>query len=851
MEFVKRLLIQNDLKNNNLSNTTNNKNDTNKNVSSVFAETISKYKSKNIFNTKIEKEINIECLNIMELSKKFKNVKETYFTNEVVFFNQNKMNIDSNSQNKEKSYNVEIYLYKKLSKEKIVCEILINKYLIKLDYITTFLMKATKKTQKRDFCGNLIEEIISLFNPIKDLKLYSDSINFIESNMYTLKNIVKQVKSEISNKNLVLNNLFFNLQNESEIKYLKDLSQKVADFNKENFSLTNVNECNNNNKNNNNNNNEISKIKSRCFFDELKINFYLKENENIKTFFEEIIEFMIKTANYYSHSITNNKINLNTKNEKIAFLEFMKKPKIRNINLCIYFDFDKLLLFNNNSNEIEGDNLFDGLLEVFEKKLELYTLDKISFFYFKDISLEFININPCSKVVSDNKFKAVNNLAKFFLLNFIPNSLQLNIVEIMNKNNSNLTDKQALFKYIKVKFSTEFSNVFNKLKLTNLFLKANNKSRKHLIITIFSFLENIKIEPSKENTVTKIFSLFENDTKFLQVNLELIKNKKTTEKNSKLAEIANISKETIDLNLNTNTKKDVKLIFNLKQNLDNIFIRKVKTENIYKIITEKPTNNNNDNDANEVADKLENLINLKPHDLATISDIFSKIEGNKIFFLKDGRKVSIGGKFNLTIYGNSFQIILNTIFEISSDVTKMRIFTYNDNYFLPIFNFAAEKFDFINLLKDEKNKKEKLAYLNEIDLNSKSYKKINGYLLGKIIEFNKITNLKDLNFVKNNSIDNIFNELIFTSGGMSQQEFISNFYFTPIYIINSSNFDIYRVFPDKDVFQMFPGVLFNHEIRICIENNKILIDNIGGFRIENYVGGIKIGESKFFNLLIC
>ncbi len=131
MEFVKRLLIQNDLKNNNLSNTTNNKNDTNKNVSSVFAETISKYKSKNIFNTKIEKEINIECLNIMELSKKFKNVKETYFTNEVVFFNQNKMNIDSNSQNKEKSYNVEIYLYKKLSKEKIVCEILINKYLIK------------------------------------------------------------------------------------------------------------------------------------------------------------------------------------------------------------------------------------------------------------------------------------------------------------------------------------------------------------------------------------------------------------------------------------------------------------------------------------------------------------------------------------------------------------------------------------------------------------------------------------------------------------------------------------------------------------------------------------------------
>jgi len=45
---------------------------------------------------------------------------------------------------------------------------------------------------------------------------------------------------------------------------------------------------------------------------------------------------------------------------------------------------------------------------------------------------------------------------------------------------------------------------------------------------------------------------------------------------------------------------------------------------------------------------------------------------------------------------------------------------------------------------------------------------------------------------------------------------------------------------------MLPGILFNHELRIFLSNERFYLENFRGFRIENYIGGIKIAENTFF-----
>ncbi len=90
--------------------------------------------------------------------------------------------------------------------------------------------------------------------------------------------------------------------------------------------------------------------------------------------------------------------------------------------------------------------------------------------------------------------------------------------------------------------------------------------------------------------------------------------------------------------------------------------------------------------------------------------------------------------------------------------------------------------------------------LSHLNTKSTEYPKLNVFLFLKIYEFNKITNLKDLNLISNNNNQNIFNELILTTGGMSQQQLISNFYFSRVLIINTINFNAVRVFQNKDIF---------------------------------------------------
>jgi len=837
MEYLTKLLIKNDLKNHDSMNYPSESIKDKQNIPNQMTDTISKYKAKIFPNERIEREVNIECLNFMELSKKIKLIKET-------FFQKSKNDNKEENSSKEIAYYIKILTYKKVNTDKIICEIFINKLLIKLEYITTFLMKATKKVQKQEFCGNLIEELVSLFNPIQSIYLYSDSINFITNTMYTLKNLCfEMINYKFTNKNLFLDNLFFNIDSENEKKYLRSLFEQINSSNQENFRP-------------HSDTFEIMNIKANSFFNELKMNFYIQEEEDLLAFFEEIILNLINSADFFPANIKiNNQKSISySKNEKMAIFEFLKYPKIKKINLSFYFNFDKLLQIQEdriNSNDSE-ENLFSNLVNKLEEKVNKCLNNKKSFLFIQRISLEFINTNPSTKVISDGNNIAANNLAYFFLLNFIPNFLEIKIVEIINKNNSTLSDNQALFKFNKTTLSKEFLSLFNKIKQANLIINTDNEKRKNFQKIFFSFIESSKIKNEKTDSSDnpKLFALFANDLKYLQINLEILKkNKEKIIKPQENSNLHNQSNKSIkQLEIDQNFIKDAKIIFQLKENFENILIRKIKSENLYKIITEKPLLNKASEQNLSELEKLENIIHLKPYDLITLSDIFSKLEGNKILFLKDGRKISIGGKFNLTIYGKSFQIILNTIIEISADYSSLRIFTFNENYFLPMFNFAAEKLDLFNLLKDGENKKDKLNFLSDIESKCKDFPKINLFLLKKIKEFNSISNLKDIDIIKNKLNNKLSDELIFITGGMSQQELISNFYFTPVFIVNALNFDIFRVLPDKDVCQMFPGVTFSHEIRINIENQKFLIENFGGFRIENFVGGIKIGESIYFNL---
>ena len=115
-------------------------------------------------NTKILKKINLDCMNIREISRNLKIIKNNYFIDS----NKNHENINLNNSNIifiNSDYSIEIFLYKQISKEKIFCEIYINKLLICLNFLMNYLSKETKKQQKKEFCGNLIEELIFLFNP--------------------------------------------------------------------------------------------------------------------------------------------------------------------------------------------------------------------------------------------------------------------------------------------------------------------------------------------------------------------------------------------------------------------------------------------------------------------------------------------------------------------------------------------------------------------------------------------------------------------------------------------------------------------------------------------------------------
>ena len=96
-------------------------------------------------------------------------------------------------------------------------------------------------------------------------------------------------------------------------------------------------------------------------------------------------------------------------------------------------------------------------------------------------------------------------------------------------------------------------------------------------------------------------------------------------------------------------------------------------EEIFEMITLKSQSDNTE---------LVNIVKLKKYDLNSISKIFSKIDGNCFLFLKDGREISIGGKFKKIINKVEYSLAMNTIIEINKNYSRLKIVTFDDKYFL-------------------------------------------------------------------------------------------------------------------------------------------------------------------------
>lgn len=582
-------------------------------------------------NKKVEVVLNeedIQCFNMMQLSKQLKLIKKIYF-------DFHKINFE---------YNIKIFYVKKINKKRVIIFLLVNEKRFTINYDFLYVSNDQVKIQKQELCGNIIEEIIECFQPIKSFKFYSDSLNICGK--YTTKHIINDCKKV---EFLELNNVLFSLNNENInlFKNYKELRMK-----------------------------------------DLSLHFQFSKDDSFMEKFNFILE------------------NLTNKN-------------INKIDFTIHHD-DKFDLTDCNLINI---NNISTVLDIIDFKLNLINTN---------IKTEYL-------IKSDelNKF-----LMRIFL-KYSPEFMDISTVEILNSNNSNLNENISIFKYSKIIYTKSFYCLLNSLK---------NKFKKD---KAFSINQNYKIlQKIIENLNLKSEDIFEIKTYHLQLMLP-------NEKSSKF--------------------KPIKFLFNLVNDFEGMLSKKIKYEEIYKHITTKPTQD-------ELIKK--ESVQLKKFDLNSISKILAKIEGNNLISLKDGRKLSIGGKFKKTIKGVEYSQALNTIIEISKNFAKLNIYTFNDNYFLSHFNAAS-------ICIDE--------------------------------------------------------EFILNIGGLSIEELLPNFAETPVYKINTKDLTIERV-QLSESNTLIPGVIFSHKLDrvsdnlIEIKDGFVIQNYTGGLQLikkENVEPKVEMNSKRF------
>ncbi len=157
-------------------------------------------------------------------------------------------------------------------------------------------------------------------------------------------------------------------------------------------------------------------------------------------------------------------------------------------------------------------------------------------------------------------------------------------------------------------------------------------------------------------------------------------------------------------------------------------------------------------------------INLRENDLTFVSKIINKIEGFQKVCLKNGDILIIGGRIRIFVDNKESLFSLNTVIKTNINYNEIRIHCYRDSYFIPHFNASAD------LLNDDK---------------------------------------------------------IVVVGGISVPSLLENFKFTPIFIIDLTDFSVNRLLPENSIY--FPGIIFNH--KLLLSKEKLIISE--GFTITN------------------
>lgn len=588
------------------------------------------------------------CFNFRQLAKHVEFIRKNNFS-------------DNNHQ---KLFIIDIFFFKRISKEKTIIQLLINEKVFLINYEYIGLSRQIMKNQKKDLPGNLIDELIENFQPLLKLNFFSDNLNFAGN--YTTKHIVNNCK--ILN-GINLYNILFKFNSKEEEKNLNQINSN---------NLYQLDE----------NLNYLNKFKDKYNLHDTYFTFLFDEKNSKENFF---------------------------KNFKLIFDNIIHKNS-KNIHIKIYHE--DYIDFN-----IDLDTIFQ------KNKFSSISYD------LSELKLTFINTNTKSeKIISFDDLKI---LALNILFKFTPEFFELNIFEILNSKNSKIAEEISILKVSKIMYTKRFFCIINSLK--NNFIGKRNlnyKMNHNILNNIINFL-NLKFD-----------DIFETKTNHLQLILP---------------------KENHNKKFNSN-----KFLFNLEQDYESLLERKIKYENIFSMITTKPELEN------EICSI--NIIKIKKFDLNSISKILSKIEGNNFLVFNDSRKVSIGGKFNKVINGLQYSQALNTIIEINKNFSKIKIMTFNDNYFLSCFNSSA----------------------------------------GVLYDHNKNE------------------EFIIQVGGISIQELLPNFAYTPIYKINTKNFEITKLIP-SDENKILPGVIFSHKMKII--ENKIL-EITEGYVIKNYSGGLNILQKQ-------
>jgi hypothetical protein len=274
---------------------------------------------------------------------------------------------------------------------------------------------------------------------------------------------------------------------------------------------------------------------------------------------------------------------------------------------------------------------YDGDIDL--NKLVLLD-EKKQVFKLNELKVYLVNTNLESKRLLTEPELYVIPL--MFTSCFLPEYLEVNYIDIMNSDNSKLEKGVSLFKYTKFTYTKR----------------------------LFVLLNSLKLSFNRKNTVNLTYNILKSIVKFADIEDKQFE----------------VKTNYLQLVLPKDKVKPFKFIFNLLQDYESILVRKTKYEELFKMVTTKPTDD----------DQIINKIRLKENDLGTVSKILTRIEGNTLLFLQNGTMLSIGGNFKLIYSGNEYKVALNTIIEIDRSFSNLKIITHSDKYFLSHFNAAGE-----------------------------------------------------------------------------------------------------------------------------------------------------------------